>query len=89
MPPRKPSRITAEAVLDAIEAMPFNYVGEDGRMFHACPVSQVSAMLRENGWRRVPRLDDADLRKLGLTVVTARYRSFGGLKKPCLVVAGR
>lgn len=78
------SKLTKEIVLGALR----NYAYEmaDGRRVFGSPVSQVPEMLREAGWRNVPRADANDFRALGLEVVKASYLSWGGKKRPCDVV---
>ena len=65
------------------------YVMNDGTEVVGTNVSGVASTLRDEGWRRVPRIDSSDLRSAGFRVVRARYRSWGGLKKECDVVVLR
>jgi hypothetical protein len=65
------------------------YVMADGTEVVGTNVTSLSQLLRDEGWRRVPRIDSYDLRKAGFRVVRARYRSWGGLKKECDVVVLR
>jgi hypothetical protein len=62
------------------------YVTADGTEVVGTNVSGLAGLLRDEGWRRVPRIDSSDLRAAGFRVVRARYRSWGGLKKECDVV---
>lgn len=64
-------------------------VMRDGSEVIGAAVSEVTSALRDQGWRRVPRIDSADLRSAGFRVVRARYRSWGGLKKECDVLVLR
>lgn len=65
------------------------YVLSDGTEIVGTNVTGLTQLLREEGWRRVPRIDSSDLRAAGFRVVRARYRSWGGLKKECDVVVLR
>jgi len=78
--------ITKTDIIEAIEKWPGLYETSTGRRFRGMPVSQISAQLRECGWRCVPFYDSYEVRKLGLEVVEARY--VGGVhpKRFCLVV---
>lgn len=62
------------------------YQTPSGAKFWGVPVSEVPKTLREAGWRNVPRLDEYDLKKLGMVVVTARYVSGVRPKRFCRVV---
>ena len=63
----------------------YSYHTESGEVVKAIPVSQLPAMLRDAGWRRIPRIDYIDVRDMGIRVVEARYMSWGGMKRPCMV----
>jgi hypothetical protein len=65
------------------------YVMEDGTEVVGTNVTSLAQLLREEGWRRVPRIDSYALKQAGFRVVRARYRSWGGLKKECDVVVLR
>lgn len=65
--------ITANDVKSAIEKWPSRYETREGRIVIGDAVSRVSAALRDDGWRRVPRFDRGDLRDLGLEIVEAQY----------------
>ena len=65
------------------------YETSDGTHVIGAAVSSLSQLLRDEGWRRVPRIDSYDLRNAGFRVVRARYRSHGGLKRECDVVVLR
>jgi hypothetical protein len=68
---------------------PGRYQTQAGANFWGMPVSQVPAQLRECGWRNTSRLDEHDLRDLGLVVVTARYVQGARPKKFCRVVVAQ
>ena len=65
------------------------YVMADGTEVVGTNVTSLAQLLRDEGWRRVPRIDSYDLRRAGFRVVRARYPSWGGLKKECDVVVLR
>ena len=62
------------------------YELESGARVWGVPVSEVPKTLRFNGWRNIPRLDEYDLKKLGMIIVTARYVSGVRPKRFCRVV---
>lgn len=63
----------------------YPYHTDSGDIVKAIPVSQIASELRDAGWRRVPRLDYIDVRSMGIRVVEARYQSWGGMKRRCMV----
>lgn len=74
-------------VIEAIRVFPGLYEDQGGHRFAGVPVSQVQQLLRDAGWRNVPRIDEYDLRKMGLTVTTARYVGGARPKRFCDVVS--
>ena len=80
------TKLTSDAVKAAILQWPGRYQSQQGAEFLGCPVSEVPARLRDAGWRNVSRVDESELQRLGLSVVTARY--VGGVrpKRFCAVV---
>jgi hypothetical protein len=81
--------LNADAVRAAIMKWPGRYQSEDGAEFLGMPVSQVPAQLIECGWRNVSRLDESDLRRMGLMVETARYIGGARAKRFCRVVVAQ
>ena len=80
------SELNAAAVKAAIMTWPGLYETRDGVKFKGSPVSQVPHQLCENGWRNVSRLDEYDLKELGLQIVEARYIGGASPKRFCQVV---
>ena len=64
------------------------YKCADGSIVIGIACTQVSQELRDMGWRRVPRIDEYDLRQAGFKTALARYA--GGASetrgKECYVV---
>jgi hypothetical protein len=65
--------ITVKDIHDAINKWPSVYQTEDGELVVGDACSRISAALRDNRWKRVPRLDSYDLKQLGCQVVKAQY----------------
>jgi hypothetical protein len=82
-------QLNAEAVREAILQWPCQYQTPTGAKFKGMPVSQVPSQLRSVGWRNVSRLDEYDLRKMGLVVVEARYVGGARPKRFCRVVVAK
>jgi hypothetical protein len=80
------SALTAENVKKAIMEWPGLYETAEGRRFQGMPVSQIPSQLVACRWRNVSRLDEFDLRDMGLEIVTARYVGGAHAKKFCRVV---
>lgn len=79
--------LTATDVKTAILDWPGLYQTEKGFRFKGAPVSEVPKLLRDmRNWRNVSRIDEYELTRMGLKVVTARY--IGGVrpKRFCRVV---
>ena len=65
--------IESQHVIRAILKWPSRYETRDGEVVIGDAVSRVPTALRDNGWKRVPRLDKHDLKKMGLRIVQAQY----------------
>jgi hypothetical protein len=78
--------ITAKQIVSVIRDNHFRYETERGQQIIAAPVSQLPQLLREAGYRNVPRLDEYDLTRLGCVIETARYISGARPKRFCRVV---
>ncbi|MDX2277749.1 MAG: hypothetical protein NW206_20040 [Hyphomonadaceae bacterium] len=85
--------ITKEDILKAVSeprlACVCRYEDTSGKVWIGAPVSEIASRLRDNGWRNVGRIDASDLRKLGLTVLSARYVSGVRAKRFCDVVVAQ
>lgn len=71
--------LTAKDITNSISKWPAQYETADGSRVIGEAVSKIPTILRENGWRRVSRLDSIDLKDLGCTIVKAQY--VGGVRK--------
>lgn len=81
--------LTSNDVISAILRWPGLYETDAGARFHGMPVSEVPKQLRDCGWRNVSSLDEHDLRKIGLSIVTARYVGGVSPKRFCRVVVAK
>lgn len=80
------ARLNKAIVENTIKRHGYRYqVSTSDQVFLGCPVSQVPTLLRQDGWRNVPKVDSYDLQKLGLRVANARY--VGGARPKKYVVA--
>jgi hypothetical protein len=79
-------KIGVGEVKTAILKWPGLYETAAGLRFKGAPVSEVVTRLREAGWRNVSRFDVYDLRRMGLTIVEARYVGGARPKRMCQVV---
>lgn len=75
--------ITRQSILLALGAD--RYETREGVLVRATPVSQIPQLLRDVGWKNVPKYDAYDLRKLGLRIVDAKYVG-GGRFCPVVVL---
>lgn len=65
--------ITVKDIHNAINKWPNVYQTKDGSLVIGDACSRISAGLRDNGWKKVPRLDSYNLKQLGCQVVKAQY----------------
>lgn len=65
--------IVAADVVDAINKYASMYETVEGRRVIGDRLSNLSSILRGNGWRNVPRFNQSDVRQLGLEIVFAQY----------------
>lgn len=78
--------ITAEDIHKAIHDWPCKYRDEKtGEVFTGAPVSLIASQLRDIGWKNVPRIDEHDLRQMGVVCVKARYASGVRRGRVCMV----
>ncbi len=64
-----------EAVRSVLEEQGSRYTTEDGETVRADRLDEIKARLREKGWRKVSRLEESDLSRLGFRVLRATYAS--------------
>jgi hypothetical protein len=72
-------------VIGAILEWPGLYETEGGDLLLGMPVSQVPSQLINCHWRNVSRIDESDLKRMGLEIVTARYVGGCSPKRFCRV----
>ena len=81
--------LNADEIRAAMLSWPCKYQTPGGTKFTGTPVSEVPKRLRECGWRNVSHIDEYELKKMGVTVVDARYVGGARPKRFCRVAVAK